>query len=201
LQKELIRETEWNRVYRISNTEIRWESKFLDVSFVVSPDSIRKRWHSLSADEQLDFSLAFAAKPVISEDEEEIIEFLLEVADPDVCSNIALLAASLSDKRKALSLLLTRIEQRAPPLANYFQALTLLSERDAVPALEKIYDEYSRQSATADYPTLRDYTHCCRTLLRLTGQYRYEGPLRELSQSRDPRVAALARRLLSGSAG
>ena len=196
MAKSLLRETNWNRVYRMSDSAIRWESKFLDPTFSISAAFIRERWDDWGDDEQLDFSLAFAAKRDLSKEDEEIVEYLMEVADADVCSNLASIVSKISDKSKAISLLVARIERQQRPLSNYYSTISFLDPTTAVPILRGEYKCYLESSFMGDYQTIRDYAHCSKELLALEGDEKYRNDLAKLSQSADERVSRLALRLL-----
>src|SRR5713101_70604 len=129
MDRELFRETEWSKIYGTSAAHLHWESKFLDPSFTVSFASIRERWAELDNIARLDFSVAFSAKAWLSEEDMSIVEFLMDVADANVCSNIAGMVAMLKDKQKAALLLTTKIDSSPGPLSNYFQALGQLGEQ------------------------------------------------------------------------
>ena len=62
LNKELIRESRWMRVYNLGDT-LLYESKFLADGLQVSSASLISSWKNMAEEEHTEFALAFLAKP------------------------------------------------------------------------------------------------------------------------------------------
>ena len=88
--------------------------------------------------------------------------------------------------------------------ANYYQALEVLGDQRAVPALRSAYEEdAARIDATAPLKSFEDifpysdYLYCCVALYRLTGAEEYAAAVQELSGHPDERVQAAVKRAMS----
>ena len=199
-KKELVRETEWVRVYRVGKA-LGYESKCLSEGLQISATSIKSTWATLTIEEQLEFTIAFGAIPKLSAEDEEILNFLMEaeVRSEGVLSNLALQYSKHSDRERALAFLLGRIKPLERHCANYYQALELLKDARAIPPLRRAYDQYRRglEERELDSSELWDYLQCCRTLLVLDGSPEFENALREMLVHSNEDVRRWAAQLLA----
>lgn len=173
-KKRLVRESEWARIYELSDPQGQlFESKFLVDALHVSPSVIREKWARLSEDEKVELASAFSAQPPRDADDQQILQFLMEVGPEEVWKSIAIVSTFHPDKEYALQFLLERIRRAEERSANYYQALQLLRRPEAIPILRQCYDEYrTRVVAKVGRPRETDfwveYLQCTKTLLTLT---------------------------------
>ncbi|MCI0722111.1 MAG: hypothetical protein L0338_24535 [Acidobacteria bacterium] len=188
---ELVRESEWMRVYQIGPKHHRYVSKFLSDGLKMSAESIRSRWASMTRVEQEDFALAFSAKPVITPEDQEILTFLMECGSEIIWSRIAVRLREHSQRERVLSFLMDRVERLEGLVGNYVQALELIGDKRAVPCLRQLYDHYREQTVTSrrsktsladwhEFMTVYDYLICCRTLFKLEGNSEFKAAIEEL---------------------
>ncbi len=192
LNKELIRESRWMRVYNLGDT-LLCESKFLADGLQVSSASVISSWRNMTEEEHTEFALAFLAKPDLQSDDEKILNHLMEVGSTKVLRSIALLAVRHSDRERVFRFLTQQIKKGPKPLSNFYQALELLNDRRAVPTLRQVYDRHKANLSTGECEEseLVDYLECCKALLVPTGHFRNAITLQRADQ---PNGEALARK-------
>lgn len=197
-----MRESEWLRVFETGDNRLVYESKFLSDKLQVSLQSIRSVWARLSCEQQIEFSLAFAAKPSLDPSDQEVLLFLAENGSQEVTSNIALRLCEHADRDGALRLLTQRLETPGTHLANYYVALERLQDKRAVPYLLSNYKRYRESLATNRVTSeqVYDYLYCCRALLSLDGSEEFESAIRDLLEHSDEVVRRTAARLLNKQA-
>ena len=200
---KLIRESEWMRVYECqyeAQKGMHYESKFLTDRIRVSADSIIRRWPELSFEEKNEFANAFAVKPEATSEDERILNFLMEQDDFYIWMGIAPLLPSHRDRDRALAFLRERVRQRHVDKANFFQALGLIGDKRAVPALRAAYDGYREALgaglASGAQPDYTDYLYCCYALWRISGSAEYKQVIEEASKSPHESVRATAEMFL-----
>ena len=200
-ERELLRETEWSRLYRAGPRTLIYESKFQSGELQISAASLRERWPGWLHVEQLDFAAAFQVKPVLTADDQEILTFLMEVGSEDVCSTIAYLLPDYAYRERAVSFLLERVREGGRDAASYYQALERIGDARAIPVLRQRYEEYRRKLAPFEqhglHSELSDYDRCCRALWKLGGSAEYEEALKELLTHPDESIRKRAGSLLS----
>jgi hypothetical protein len=199
-QRELIRETEWSREYRVGPQSFSFESKFLKDGLEVSATAVRDRWPEWSLPEQLDFTKAFILKPSLTAEDQLILAYLLEADSDVILDTVAHLLPRYADRERAFSFLLGRLRSDKRCVGNYYQALESMEDamegaiRDsrAVPALRQRYERYRQSLAPFDqhgfHSELNDYQHCCHALSKLDGSPEYEAALQELLTHPDPGI-------------
>ena len=204
--KQLVRESEWMRVYRIGPNELLYESKFLIDRLSVPATLIKGRWIELTPEEQLEFAQAFSCKAELSSEDEQILDFLMERGSEEVLQMIAPLLPRCSHRERVLEFLLGRIEHGSKGFANYFQALEIIGDRRAVAVLRLKYEQYRKEIvqtgrtgiATRD---LLGYLSCTNALLTLEGSEEYKAALREMLGHPDSVVHLWAQRFLTQAEG
>lgn len=201
--RDLIRETEWMRVYQSGPNELRYESKFLTEGLEVSAASVRSRWEQMSYENKLEFVQAFGAKPNWSPEDVRVVDFLIEVGSPEIRSAVALLLPKGRDKLGALHSLLDCVAHESTLKANYYQALAYLQERSALSALmgdfrsyRERLDEGVAKPSTADRQSLIDYLSCARAILSLGGPPECKRPIEELQRHPSPEIREFATLML-----
>ena len=204
-EKQLLRESAWARVYSIDLKPVRFESKFAMDGLEVSADSIKSSWKSFSPEEQFDFALAFAAKPILTSEDEEILSFLMETALPrNICSIIAGMLPQHSDRERVFRFLIDRVENEQDGRANYYGAVEVLNDSRAIPVLKRLYETYRKSEpfvkrgplTESQFRQLFDYLSCCRALLTLERSKEFEMAIREILTHSDERLRRHAERLL-----
>jgi hypothetical protein len=168
--RQLLEETEWTRVYRTGPTSVFHESKFATDGLEISAEAIKRRWPSMSAQEQMDFVNAFVGKPDLSGDDNEILLFLMDVGSDPVIGMISCLLPKLKNRDRALQFLLDRPVQQNGWAANRYQALAAMGDPRAIPFLRRHYEEYRRILAPLEQRTvweLLDYSACLEALWAL----------------------------------
>lgn len=84
--KELVRDSEWMRTYRVGEETLYYESKFLVDKLQVSIQDLTGRWSHLDEQGRLEFAFAFAAKAELSPNDEEILSFLMGAGNEAIWS-------------------------------------------------------------------------------------------------------------------
>jgi hypothetical protein len=174
------------RVYKDGDVTLE-DSKFLRDGLEVSAESIIGRWPSLSPHQKLEFAHAFSAKPKITSEDERILDFLMGLEEPIIWRAIAILLHRHRDKERALAFVLARIAEDAGRTANFFQALGLMGDKRAIPALRAAYDDYRKKlgagaDASADFDYI-SYLSCCNALWKLEGSKECRDVLEEFTRS------------------
>ena len=169
--KELVQESEWFRVYRVSPDLFLRESKFLTDRLEMSLAALQERWPSLSEQERLDFAAAFIARPAVSVEDQQVLRFLLETGAEDILVRIASRLQNHADREQALAVLLDRVASGTGGAAKYYQALALMGDARAVPLLRQRYEDYRQKLAPMEQHGLEselpDYQMCCHALWNL----------------------------------
>lgn len=198
---KLIKETEWTRVYKRGDSYV-YVSKFLEDGLEVSAESIRERWPTFSFDEKVDFAQAFSRGARVTAEHEQVLDFLMEAGDFPVWMSIAGRLRHHRDKDRVLAFLLERVREEKVPKGNFFQALGLMNEKRALPALRAVYDSYREllsaspaAGASPDYDYL-DYLHCCEALWKISGSGEYKQVIEDASKSQDELVRITAELIL-----
>ena len=201
-KEDLVRENQWLKVYRVGDKGLRYESKCLSEGLQLSARLLKSEWKKLSAEERLDFTIAFGAIEKLSSEDEEILSFLMESGDDAVLSNLASQYAKHSDRERVLPFLLSRIRRRTQTRGNFFQALELLGDVRAVPGLKRSFDEYRAALAKGqlDQDQMLDYLQCCRSLMILDGSPAFRGAIENTLRGPDELIRRRAAQLL-GSGG
>jgi hypothetical protein len=200
-QGELVRESEWMRVYRVGPNEYRYVSKFLTDQLTISVADLKNNWENFTEQEQLDFAQALQSKHPLTREDHEILGFLMRVGPEFVWVTISPLLPRYPDKEQALLFLLERIAQKPSGGANYYQALELMHDGKAIPILRERYEEYRQRLAPFEqhgpWSELTDYQSCCRALWKLSGSAEYESALRENLTHPDENIRRRVKQLLS----
>lgn len=173
------------RVFKLENEQTyTYESKFLIDNLQVSPLTVKTRWPGFSSSEKLEFASAFSSQPPRHNDDQEILQFLMEVGPEEVWRTIAVLLPFSPRRDRALEFLLDRVLHAPEPRANYYQAIESLRPEAAIPILRQRYEEYrkllARKSERSDeVPHWIDYLQCSKTLLTLTQDPTFVAALKE----------------------
>jgi hypothetical protein len=180
-------------------------SKFLRENFTLTGKSLEVLWLSWTPEEKLRFAGAFAARRPHSDDDFEVLEFLMHNGDSRVWSTIAIPIARHRDHKKALAFLVERVSQEQGG-ANYYQALGLLSDSDCVPLLRKNLlrhrqelDQRPLLKSWNDRFVYLDFLTCSATLFLLTEEEEYRNNIREMLQHTDVAVKRMARTVAGNS--
>jgi hypothetical protein len=198
--RRIVRESEWMTVYQDDTGELYYESKFLVSGLAVSADSLRRRWQDLPQREKYDFVHAFQAKPLLTSDDEEILDFLMEVRDINIWITISPLLPRHSNRQRVLDFLLERIVAAEGPKANFFQAIETLDDTRALNDLRRVYlkyDDVLNLPKRAERIEYLDYLQCCRALWTLSGAHEYEQVLKKFLSDDDEDIRRWAERLLA----
>ncbi len=201
----------WFEDREIDGRRCRHVSKFYRTEFAVSLDFVKARWRSWSRKDRGLFAAAFAARHKLLGADRDLLDFLIDNGDDEVWNLIGqLLAREHPDRARVLKFLLSRVMESASPLANYYQALGILSAMDGVGSLRECisYLKHAlikhRQEAER-HPAVRwwklgrdrfiymDYLSCSATLFKLTGVEEYRANLKAMLEHRDESVRMLVR--------
>jgi hypothetical protein len=196
----LVRESEWMRVYQFNDGTLMYESKFLVDNLVVKADAIKRRWITLSSDERLEFAQAFQVKPEITPEDDLVLEFLMETGDTPIWITIAPLLARYPDHARSVAFLAQRIREPGRGKANYYQALELINDREALAVLFEAYEAYQPRLHDLVEPSevseIEDFLSCCRALWKMDGSTKYRQILQDFARSNDRRLGLTAQHLL-----
>lgn len=201
---KLVKETEWTRVYEVGG-QFCYESKFMTDGLKVSAESIKARWAAFSIGEKLDFAQAFSLAGEVTPENERILDFLMEAGDFNVWMSITSPLPHHRNKDRVLAFLLERVKAEDVPKGNFFQALGLMNDKRALPALRATCDSYRELLSTRpasraegepfDYDYL-DYLHCCAALSKISGSLEYKQVIEEALKSQDDDVRNTAELIL-----
>jgi hypothetical protein len=194
----VISENRWSRVYELSSGTRTYASKFLTDGLTVSSDTLITEWPTWSEHERLEFAKAYKAKPEITEEDQQILSFLIENGNERVWVSIATILVKHSDREMVLRFLLARLDaSSSEPKGNFMQALTTIADPRVAPALKRFYERLQREinqaGGTADPILTIDFLHCCSALMELERDSHYRGAIESyLQDSRDlVRLAAI----------
>ncbi len=198
--RELIRESEWLRTYRIDDT-LQYESKLLLDEMSISADDIVSRWPSFSAEEKWEFALAFQARNKIGPKDARLVEYLWKSGNSIIRSTLAPLLPLHPRRDTALHLLLSQIDEDKGHRANYFQALEAIGDPSSIEPLRRIYEHLLAENKGSfdafDFDQAIDFITCSNTLWRLTGSDRFRASIGRFASHPNPAVrnfAALSER-------
>jgi hypothetical protein len=198
-RRKIVRESRWLRVREVKPNVFQVESKLLQDGLEPDPDEIDRTWSQLSQRDRLDLCHAYHAKRRITKDDERILNIMMERGDEFTWSELAGVLTRHSDRARVSAFLRKRAGEQPTLVANYYQALETLSDKEAVPVLVKRYEEYRSGGGTpdlADRARCLDYLTCCRTLWKLTGTSRYRRAIEEHVNAPSKFLRDLAGRLL-----
>jgi len=197
---KLITESEWTRVYKDGDATLR-DSKFFRDGLEVNAESIKGWWPSLSLHQRLDFAHAFSVKPKVTPEDERILDFLMEEGEPYIWRTIAILLPRHRDRERVLAFLLERIREEGEYKANFFQALRLMGDNRAIPALRAAFDDYRKKFRVGTGAPVKfvyfSYLSCCEALWALEGSTEYKDAIEEFLKSDDKDVRSFAELMLS----
>lgn len=198
-RRKIVRDSEWMSVCAESAGTLLHESKFLTQGLEVSADYVKERWNTLSLREKYEFAQAFQAKVLVTPADEEILNFLMDVGDYTVAMFISPLLPRHREKERVLKFLLARIEEVERPKANFYQAIELLADKEAIPSLQKSYDQYKDISSDSacDRILLFDLLQCCRALWILENSGKYAARIEDFKKHPDSAIRNFATMLLS----
>jgi hypothetical protein len=201
--RQLLRESKWSREYSTGPSGIVYESKFVTDGLKILPSSIKQEWDALSPEARRDFALAFCAgtESELSQDDQEILAFLMQDGTDEIWSTIATTLARHPDRDLALRFLLEQIQFSQYNLANYFRAVELLAHPEAVPILRRKYELIRRRFETNRFESRSvgewiEYLQCCRALWKLTNDKHFEDELRQAQSNQTEKIRSFATLLL-----
>jgi hypothetical protein len=144
------KEMRWRRL-RCNETgdELISISKFSTDETTITLEEIIREWPAWSREERLDFIDGYYGKDPKDEEDLGIIEYLLGNAGSlQIMSNLPSLITQLSDKRRALRILIkevreTKLEEICEAdglkaaLSNFYQAIGILGDHGAIPLMKE----------------------------------------------------------------
>lgn len=198
--RELVKESEWMRVYRADSNTLMYESKFLVDHLTLSANSIKRRWPGLSEEEKLEFAQAFQAKPEVTSEDESLLDFLMEAGNLPIWITIAPLLPRHSARERVLKFLFQRISEEGKPKANFYQSIEQLNDKTALPTLRAMYERYKDRLLERSEPTdefeYQDYLSCCKALWVIEGSMQYRETIERFAKSQDEGLKFWAETLL-----
>lgn len=199
-------QNEWFETGEIEG-RLSYYSKFSKKDFTVSVTSIQERWASWTPDEKRKFAGAFgfSGRTQLTDNDQRLLDFLMENGDSQVWRAIAIVVARHRDRNRALNFLLTRVTDETDHLANYYQALGILSAPECVPTLTKSLSAHRRkvdlhtyEQGWGDWSIYSDYLACSATLFRITGREEYRDNLKGMLQHPDETIRQKIRTVATG---
>ena len=208
-EPELEKETEWSYHYKTGEKSYFTISKFLaDEGFAVSASEILRRWPNMDEGERIDFVQGFSSKATWDTNDTEILEIIMQDCNGRVWGRCALAFLRHPDRERAVAFLLGRLEQQTDdePL-NYIQALGLLKDRRATPAIEPYFKKYREgieKEAVTGIPDdvvfgpipYHAYFSVCGALLSIEGSTEYSEAIRKYLEHPHPQVRWWAKHAL-----
>lgn|SRR5258708_806998 len=181
-------------------------SKFSRRDFVVPAEVVGTRWFSWTREERSRFASAFSQRLDMDDNDERVLDFLMENGEPPVWRSIALAVARHRDRSRAISFLLARIAEGISPVANFYQAIGMLSAPECAPILREALLRHRQEievhpfvHAWHDRFIYLDYLSCSATLFRITRQQEYRDILDAMLRHPDRIVSQLARTVATTS--
>jgi hypothetical protein len=177
LGKKLIREDRWFKVFEMQPSVQARVSKFMTREADIRETELKEEWVSWRESERLTFAQAFSAKPEITQEDERILEFMMHSTDERVWASVASCLTRHSNKEMVLSFLTERLRSGAESKANFLQALSMLGDREAIPAVKALHDRLAadirREGAEANEWLILDFVVSCSALNKLEGTTAY----------------------------
>ena len=190
-----VMETEWTRVYK-SDQGYVYVSKFMEGDVKVTAESIRAQWPTFSFEQKLDFVQAFAKGGRVTSEDERIMDFLMEAGEPFICMEMAPRLLDHRDRDHVLAFLLDRISDDFEYKGNFVQALGLMKDPRALPALRTKFDGYRERLAASpgsmSPDDCMDYMVCLQALWRISGSQEYKPIIEDALNSPDETVRRTA---------
>lgn len=178
LGKKMIREDRWFKVFEMQANVNARVSKFMTLEAHIREADLKDEWASWGESERLTFAQAFSVKPEITQEDENILEFMMHSTDERVWSSIASCLTRHSNKKLVRPFLIDRLSIGSESKANFLQALSLLGDRQAVPAIKTFHDRLAAEVSRdgADEWLITDFVVSCSVLNKLedTTVYRRE---------------------------
>ena len=197
-RRELVRESEWVRVYRTKPNVLEVSSRLLEDNLQPSSEGFEKKWGVLSSRERLDLCAAYQAKPALSEEDARILNVVMEMGDELAWANIVSVLTRHPDRNRVVAFIRDRLEKQSPPLANFYQAIETIGDQGSIPLLLGKYEQYLRSGVSPksrDWVVCIDYLTCCRTLWKLTSLQEYKIALEGYLKADDKLVRDSAKRV------
>jgi hypothetical protein len=190
----LIEEKEWYRHYASLAHPYIYESKFATGEASISLADLRSRWGGWNEGERVQFAQAFKWKPVLSVEDEEIVDFLMRQTGEMLSSSIATMVAKLRDKKRAASFLAGCLSAFPKSRANFLCALADLAAPESKPDLLSIFEECNQKikENAADYESAADLLYCSAALYRTTKEPKYIDLISSYSRHSNDRVRCQA---------
>ena len=168
LNKKLIRENRWFKVFEMQAGVQARVSKFMTDELTIRATELKDEWVSWSESERLAFAQAFSVKREITREDEEILDFIIHNGDELLWSSIASCLTRHSNKKMVLRFLTDRLSSRLESRANFLHALSMLGDREAIPAVKVLHDRLAidlfKQGARANDWLILDFVVSCSTL-------------------------------------
>lgn len=190
---------EWFESVWVEGRRIPHVSKFTRKGFVVPAEVVKERWPSWTSEEKGRFASAFSQRLEMDDNDQCVLDFLMDNGEQAVWRSIALAVARHRNRSRAVSFLLARIAEGMSPVANFYQAIGMLSAPECTPILHEALLRH-RQEIGA-HPSVRawhdrliylDYLSCSATLFLITGQEEYRDNLQKMLRHPDRIVRQLA---------
>jgi hypothetical protein len=202
LKKKLLHEDRWSRTYEAGENFYAAESKLDADGLSFSIGQLRSEWDSWDDSEKIRFVNAFRSKSRFSKSDEPILEFLMESGNEPVWSTIAsCLAVHHTDKQRVLAFLLEKIKSFSEPKSNLIQALYVLGDAAALPALHQLHDELResiKRTHDVDHWKINDFLRSCEALAYMEKGDSYRDEIRQFLRDPDELVRLHARNALAG---
>lgn len=194
--KKIKRESEWLRVYSTDLGE-HYESKLVSGNAPVLSESIITRWERFTPEERWEIALALQLRGKLEPEIVPLIDFLLERGDLVTRSTLAPLLPMYPRKQAVVEFLVSELRRERSHRANYFQALALIGDVAAVPALTAIYEGMQQHATISPYEAwsveeASDFIACCAALWKLTGMERFRSSVEELVNHPNATVKRIA---------
>ncbi len=171
----VIEDKEWYRHYASSRFPYIYESKFATGEASISLADLEARWGGWDEGERVQFAQAFSDKPVLSGEDERILDFLMKQDGEMVSSSIATAVAKLPDRKRVAGFLTDSLKAFPKTRGNFLCALARLAAPETTPDLLSVYMECSRKvgKGVRDYDSLSDLLYCSAALYRTTKEQKY----------------------------
>ena len=171
-KRELVKEDRWSRVYQSDQSAYAYESKFANEETSLTALQLALEWASWDDSERLRFANAYRVKPQVTADDERILEHLMLEGDRRVRATVASFLTCHSNKELVLELLLKELLGEPEFAPNFLNALAILGDYRAVPAVREFLERTLSQLEQSRDRTSRDLTMALICASRPFGNWR-----------------------------
>jgi hypothetical protein len=201
-QVEFVKETDWSRIYCADNNRCWAVSKFREDPPEIDVGSLRGRWAGLPLEEKIEFAQAFCQKPDFTQQDLEIIDFLILSGPEYVRTSVGVFIRSRSDLEFIVSFLLSRAAAPDAAFQIYLPLLARVVDASILSTLRPQFEQYRRSLEPLESRGIGDLSgyFFCLGALRRAGRLSpdHDQDVAKLLQHPDPRIVREMKAVITG---